>query len=303
MHQDIEEHAKLPNGMNICYDTFGEKDRPALLLIMGLGGPMTWWSADLCRLLAERGFFVIRYDNRDVGKSTKLRGVGGRRSDVIKTFVRPATPPPYTLGDMAADGVGLLDCLGIDEAHVTGVSMGGMIAQTLAIDYPSRVLSLVSVMSTTGRRSVGWQDPRLLPQLVAGCRTSRAEFVERSVRSWGAIASPDYPVPPADIKARAAETYDRGINQAGVVRQLQAVVAQPDRSRALRQLDIPALVIHGTRDRLIHSSGGRATAAAVPNAELVLVPGMGHDLPRALWPLLADGIQRTARRARVEAAS
>ncbi|MBA2558604.1 MAG: alpha/beta fold hydrolase, partial [Propionibacteriales bacterium] len=158
MHQDTEERAKLPNGIDICYDTFGDRDLPALLLIMGLGGPMTWWSPDLCRLLAERGLFVIRYDNRDVGKSTKLRGVGGRRSDVIKTFVRPAIPPPYTLNDMAGDGVGLLDHLAIDKAHVTGVSMGGMIAQTLAIDFPDRVLSLVSIMSTTGRRSVGWQD-------------------------------------------------------------------------------------------------------------------------------------------------
>ncbi len=123
------------------------------------------------------------------------------------------------------------------------------------------------------------------------------------MRSWGAIASPDYPVPPADIKARAAETYDRGIDQAGLVRQLQAVVAQPDRSRALQQLAIPALVIHGTRDRLIHSSGGRATAQAIPNAELLLIPGMGHDLPRELWPVVADGIERTARRAQVEAVS
>lgn len=298
MQQHIEEIAHLPSGIDLCYDTFGEPADPALLLIMGLGGPLTWWAPELCRVFAERGFFVIRYDNRDVGRSTKLHGVGGRRTDVVKTFVRTKTPPPYTLSDMAADGVGLLDSLGIDKAHVTGVSMGGMIAQTLAIDFPDRVLSLVSIMATTGRRSVGWQDPRLLPRLIAS-RTSREQFIAQSAVTWGAIGSPAYPTPPEEIRARAAETFDRGVAASGVARQLLAVLAQPDRSRALRRLDVPALVIHGTADRLVHASGGRATARAIPNAELLLVPGMGHDLPRQLWPELADGIERTAQRAAV----
>lgn len=292
------------NGLEIAYETFGSPDATPLLLVMGLGTQMLGWPDEFCVGLAERGHFVIRYDNRDVGKSTKLRGRGGRRADIVKTFVRGgATPPPYTLSDMASDGIGLLDCLGIDMAHVTGVSMGGMIAQTLAIEHPERVLSLVSIMSTTGRRSVGWQDPRLLPQLLGGSRTTREEFIERSVRTWAAIGSPDYPMSAEETKARAAETYDRGISASGVVRQMQAILAQPDRSRALRHLDVPALVIHGTRDRLVHSSGGRATAGAIPNAELLLLPGMGHDLPRDLWPVIADGIERTAKRAKVESAS
>ncbi len=302
MQQQTEETASLPNGIDLCFDTFGERDDPALLLIMGLGGPLTWWAPELCQILADRGFFVIRFDNRDVGRSTKLDWAGGRRTDVVKTFIRTKTPPPYTLSDMAADGVGLLDHLGIDTAHVTGVSMGGMIAQTMAIDHPDRVLSLVSIMATTGRRSVGWQDPRLLPRLIAE-RRSREQFMAQSVVTWAAIGSPAYPLPPADIRARAAETFDRGVSAAGVARQTLALLAQPDRSRALRELDVPALVIHGLADRLVHVSGGRATARAIPNAELLLIPGMGHDLPRELWPVLADGIERTAKRAKVESPS
>jgi pimeloyl-ACP methyl ester carboxylesterase len=304
VQEDREEVAHLPHGIDICYDTFGTHDNPALLLIMGLGGPLTWWASEFCRLLADRGFFVIRYDNRDVGKSTKLGDRGGRRADVLKMLLRSsANPPPYTLSDMARDGIGLLDSLGVAKAHVTGVSMGGMIAQTLAIESPERVLSLVSIMSTTGRRSVGWQDPRLLPQLIGGSRTSREQFIERSVHSWAAIGSPDYPTGAEETKARAAETYDRGISQSGLVRQTQAILSQPDRSKALRRLDVPALVIHGTRDRLVHPSGGRATASAIPHAELMLVPGLGHDLPQELWPVFADGIERTAKRAQVESAS
>ena len=296
MQQRLEEVAHLPHGIDLCYDTFGDRENPALLLIMGLGGPLIWWSSELCELLAERGFFVIRYDNRDVGKSTTLDGVSVRRVDVVKTFVRTKTPPPYTLSDMASDGMGLLDVLGIERAHVTGVSMGGMIAQTMAIEHPDRVLSLVSIMATTGRRSVGWQDPRLLPRLIAG-RTSRQQFIAQSVITWGAIGSPGYPTSQDEVRERAAQTFDRGISAGGVARQTLAVLAQPDRSRSLRELDVPALVIHGTADRLVHVSGGRATARALPNAELMLIPGMGHDLPRELWTVYADGIERTAKRA------
>ena len=296
MQQHTEQIAQLPNGIDLCFDTYGDPGDPALLLIMGLGGPLTWWAPDLLELFAERGFFVIRYDNRDVGRSTKLHAAGGRRTDVVKTFIRTKTPPPYTLSDMAADGVGLLDHLGIDKAHVTGVSMGGMIAQTMAIDSPDRVLSLVSIMATTGRRSVGWQDPRLLPRLIAA-RSTREQFLAQSVITWGAIGSPAYPPAPADVRTRAAETFDRGVSAAGVARQTLALLAQPDRSPALRKLDVPTLVIHGLADRLVHVSGGRATAQAIPNAELLLIPGMGHDLPRELWPVFVDGIERTAKRA------
>ncbi|MBA2561053.1 MAG: alpha/beta hydrolase [Propionibacteriales bacterium] len=299
MRQSIEESARLPNGITLAYDTFGDRGRPALLLVMGLSGPLNWWSPDLCRMLAERGFFVIRFDNRDVGKSTRLHGSGGTRRDVVRGLVRRKVPPPYTISDMARDAVGLLDRLGIEQAHVTGVSMGGMIAQTLAIEHPHRVLSLVSIMSTTGRRSVGWQDPRLLPMLLGGGARSREQTIARSARTWATIGSPGYPTPADEIQRRAGETYDRGISAAGVARQMQAVLAQPDRTRQLRALTLPTLVIHGLEDRLVHVSGGRATAKAIPDAELLVIPGMGHDLPRALWPTFADGIVRTASRASV----
>jgi pimeloyl-ACP methyl ester carboxylesterase len=216
---------------------------------------------------------------------------------VVKRFVRPKSPPPYTISDMAGDAVGLLDVLGIDRAHVTGVSMGGMIAQTLAIEHPQRVLSLVSIMSTTGRRSVGWQDPRLFPMLLGRGARTREQVIAQSARTWATIGSPGYPTPGDEIRERAGETYDRGMDAAGVVRQMQAVVAQPDRTARLHDLTIPALVIHGLNDRLVHVSGGRATADAIPGAELLLIPGMGHDLPRALWPTFADAISRTAARA------
>jgi pimeloyl-ACP methyl ester carboxylesterase len=295
--QTTEEIAVLPNGIELCYDTFGSRDDPALLLIMGLAGPLNWWSPDLCRLLAGRGFFVVRFDNRDVGKSTKLRGRGGARTDVVRGFLRPTTPTPYTISDMAGDAVGLLDALGVERAHVTGVSMGGMIAQTLAIEHPERVLSLVSIMSTTGRRTVGWQDPRLFPMLLGRGARTREQVIAHSARTWATIGSPGYPTPDDEIRARAGETFDRGMNAEGVVRQMQAVLAQPDRTSRLRGLSLPALVIHGLDDRLVHVSGGRATASAIPGAELMLIRGMGHDLPRALWPTFADGIERTARRA------
>ena len=299
--RSIEEAARLSNGITIAYDTFGDRKDPALLLIMGLAGPLTWWNPDLCTLLAERGFYVIRFDNRDVGRSTTLHGLGGRRSDVFKGFVRTKIPPPYTLSDMAGDAVGLLDHLDVDRAHVTGASMGGMIAQTVAVEHPQRVLSLVSIMSTTGRRSVGWQDPRLFPRLLGRGRNQRASFIEQSARTWALIGSPGYPTPPDETRERAGETFDRGISQSGVIRQMQAILAQPDRSRALHEVTAPTLVIHGLADRLVHVSGGRATAHAVPGAELLLIPGMGHDLPTALWPTFADGIERTARRAEAEA--
>lgn len=297
MEQSTEQFAPLGNGIELCYDTFGDREDPCLLLIMGLGGPLTWWSPELCGLLASRGFFVVRFDNRDIGRSTKLDEYGARRRQVVRGFVSARTPPPYTLSDMAADSVGLLDHLGIPRAHVTGISMGGMIAQLLAIEHPHRVLSLVSLMATTGRRWVGWQDPRLLPRMLGRGRSSRETYLYESVRTWQAIGSPAYPIPVDEARERAGETYDRGISPSGVIRQLQAVLAQPDRSSSLGDVGVPALVVHGLADRLVHVSGGRATAAAIPGAELLLVPGMGHDMPRELWPVLVDAIDRTARRA------
>lgn len=292
-----EQIAKLPNGIEIAYDTCGDSADPAVLLIMGLGGPLNWWDPDLCSAIAERGFHVIRYDNRDVGRSTKLHGLGGTRADVVRAYLRRRAVPPYTMSDLAADAAGLLDHLGIEQAHVTGVSMGGMIAQTLVIEHPERVLSLVSIMSSPGGRFVGWQDPRLFPMLLRRSDMTRDAVIARSVRTWALIGSPDYPTSEDETRLRAAETFERGVSPTGVVRQMQAVLTQPNRAAALARITVPTLVIHGLADRLVHVSGGRATARAIPGAELLLVPGMGHDLPRELWPVFVDGIARTAERA------
>ena len=290
-----EEVASLPNGIDLAYQTFGDRAGEPLLLVMGLGGPMTWWDPDFCGMLAERGFFVIRYDNRDTGRSTKVSGSVNRRK-ILASFAGMKAQTPYTLQDMAEDGFYLLDHLDIDAAHVVGISMGGMIAQTMALSQPKRVLSLTSIMSTTGRRTVGWQDPTLVPLLFAN-RHSREAYIETSGKLWRLIGSPLYPDTTETIRERAAETWDRGVSRAGVMRQMGAILTQPDRSRALRSLRVPALVIHGTHDKMVHVSGGRATSSAIPGSELLLVPGMGHDVPAQLHETFAEAIRRVADRA------
>jgi pimeloyl-ACP methyl ester carboxylesterase len=292
-----EQLAELPSGISLAYDTFGDPTDPAVLLIMGLSGPLIWWDPEFCELIADQGFHVIRYDNRDIGHSTLMSDLQVGRARVVRGYVRRATTVPYTMSDLAGDAIGLLDHLKIDRAHICGVSMGGMIAQTLVIEHPERVLSLISIMSTTGRRSVGWQSPRLLPELIISRSRSRADYVANSTRTWAFIGSPDYPVDEVVTRARAGDTYDRGVTAHGVLRQMLAVVTQPDRTAALHNVRVPTTVIHGLNDRLVHVSGGRATAAAIPGAELLLIPGMGHDLPEALWPIVVDAIVRTARAA------
>ena len=291
-----EQVASLPSGIELCYQTFGDPNDEPLLLVMGLGGPMTWWNPDFCRRLADNRFFVIRYDNRDAGRSTRIEGRVNRRM-LARSFTGLKVRAPYTLSDMAADGFGLLDHLGFDSAHVVGISMGGMIAQTMAIDVPERVRSLTSIMSTTGRRTVGWQDPRLAPMLLARRTQSREAYVAASAKLWKLIGSPLYPDTTEAIALRAGETFDRGVSAAGVARQMLAVITQPDRSPSLRSLRIPALVIHGMSDRMVHVSGGRATSQSIPGAELLLIPGMGHDVPGALYETFTDAIRRTADRA------
>jgi pimeloyl-ACP methyl ester carboxylesterase len=289
--------ARVSTGIDIAYDTHGDPHAPALLLVMGLGGPLIWWDMEFCTQLAERGFHVIRFDNRDIGRSTRFGGRGGTRRQMVRTFLGDRRRIPYSMGDMADDAIGLLESLGIFLAHLVGISMGGMIAQTMAISHPEKVLSLASVMSTTGRRSVGWQDPRLLPKMLSGNATTREEYLDAAARLWALIGSPDYPNDAERLRTRAGETFDRGVSVAGVSRQVLAILSQPDRTEALGRLDMPVLVIHGLADRLVHSSGGRATAAAIPGAELLLIPGMGHDLPIELWPTVIDAIVRNAARA------
>ena len=283
-------------GIDIVYQTFGDPGGDPLLLVMGLGGPMTWWSPDLCRKLAAAGFYAIRFDNRDTGRSSRVRARVGRRR-IVQSFFGRGPRPPYTLDDMAADGIALLDHLGIGSAHVVGVSMGGMIAQTMALLHGDRVRSLTSIMSSTGRRTVGWQDPRLLPLLLSRSEATREGYVATSARFWSLIGSPGYPESVDVVRERAGETFDRGVTPTGVARQLLAILHQPDRSARLGELTMPALVIHGLNDKMVHPSGGRATARAIPGAELLLVPGMGHDLPAGLRDTFVDAIRGVADRA------
>ena len=290
-----EQIAPLPNGIDLCYQTFGDPGAEPLLLVMGLGGPMTWWDPEFCQMLADRGFFVIRYDNRDTGRSTKVSGQINRRK-IAASFAGLKPQTPYTMQDLADDGFLLLDHLELDAAHVVGISMGGMIVQTMALSQPKRILSLTSIMSTTGRRTVGWQDPSLLPLMVAS-RHSREDYIETSAKLWRLIGSPLYPDTTETIRERAAETWDRGVSRAGVMRQMGAILTQPDRSRALRSLRVPALVIHGMHDKMVHVSGGRATSSAIPGSELLLVPGMGHDVPPQLHETFVEAIRRVADRA------
>ena len=293
--------ATVRPGIELCYQAFGDPAARPLLLVMGLGGPMTWWPLELCRQLVDEGFYVVRFDNRDTGHSTKLRRHRVTQRDLVRAFVRRRVPVPYSLRDMSDDAVALLDHLGIEAAHVAGVSMGGMIAQTMAIEHPDRVLSLTSIMSTTGARRSGYQDPMLLPQLIKRQGRSREEYVEGAVAFGRLIGSPSYRGSDEDARERARETYDRGICLSGTMRQMLAIVTQRDRTVALRQVQVPTTVVHGLSDRMVHVSGGRATAAAVPGAELVLVDGMGHDLPEGVFPILVSAIRRSATRAEADA--
>ncbi len=292
-----EQFAHTGDGVDICFQTFGDPTDEAVLLVMGLGGPMTWWNDDFCRLLAAKGFFVIRFDNRDTGRSTKISSARVSRSDVLRAFAQRPRPVPYGLSRMGQDGLDVLDQLGIEKAHVVGISMGGMIAQTLAVEHPERTSSLVSIMSTTGSRRVGWQHPSLLPALLAPRTGGREAYRQNSADFWQRISSPGYPESREQALDRAGVTWDRGFSASGVLRQILAVLTQPDRTRALREVSVPSAVIHGLADRMVHVSGGRATARALPGCELVLVPGMGHDVPAGLYGQITDVVRRTADRA------
>ncbi len=283
-------------GIDLCYDTVGEADGEPLLLIMGLGSGMHWWDDAFCELLAERGFYVVRFDNRDVGRSSRI--TTSPRPRPVNAILGDRRSAGYTLGDMARDAVGLLDGLGIDAAHVAGVSMGGMIGQTMAIRHPDRVRSLTSIMSSTGGRWVGRPTLGALSALFTRRPTETREgFVEASVPIWRRIGSPPPLFDEDRVRRMAGVSYDRGVDPVATARQLVGVLASRDRTASLRDVRLPALVIHGAEDPLIDVSGGRATAKAIPDSEFLVVPGMGHDLPAPLWSTFVDGIERTARRA------
>ena len=271
------------NGIDIEYDEHGEPGDPPVLLIMGLGAQMIAWDDEFVAALAARGLRVIRFDNRDVGLSTWFDHAGV--PDLAGALGAGRVPPPsYTLGDMAADAAGLLDALGIDRAHVVGASMGGMIAQTFALDHPQRTATLTSIFSTTGDPAVGQPHPEVMAPLFFAPRpTTREEAIEQDVRASKLIASPGFPPEEERLRARSGAAYDRAFHPDGTVRQTVAIINQPDRTPALRGLELPTLVIHGDADPLVDPSGGRATAEAVPGAELWVIPGMAHDLPPALF--------------------
>ena len=262
------------NGISIEYETFGDPGAPPVLLIMGLGGQLTAWDPDFCRALAAAGFYVTRYDNRDVGLSTWFDDAG---DPDIGALLTGTTSSPYAITDLAADAAGLLDALGIASAHIVGVSMGGMIAQTFAIDFPERTRTLVSIMSTTGDPTVGQPHPDALATLMVPPATSREEAIEQSVTTWRVIGSTGFPFDEDRVREQAATDYERGFHPAGTARQLAAIITQPDRTKELSVLDVPALVIHGERDAAIPVDRARRLATGLPGARpLVLVPGAGH---------------------------
>ncbi|MFJ9787147.1 alpha/beta fold hydrolase [Amycolatopsis sp. NPDC101161] len=278
------------NGLELEYDTFGDPDNPPLVLVMGLGAQMITWEDGFCELLAARGFFVVRYDNRDVGLSTWLDHLPA--PDLAALAAGDLATAPYLLSDLADDAVGLFDALGITRAHVVGASMGGMIVQQLAIDHPDRLLSVTSIMSTTGDPAVGQAEPWALGLLARPPASTREQALADSVEGYRKLGSPGYPDDEAFLLAKATLHYDRARHPVGTLRHAAAVVASGDRTSRLRDVRLPALVIHGDADPLIDVSGGKATAEAIPGAELLVIPGMGHNLPRAVWPALVEAIGR-----------
>jgi pimeloyl-ACP methyl ester carboxylesterase len=280
--------------LNLCYETFGDRSDPALVLIMGLATQMVGWRDGFCETLAARGFFVVRFDNRDVGRSTRLDDLP------VPTFWqllrRDKRAASYTLEDMALDVVGLLDHLEIERAHVVGASMGAMIAQTVAAGHPDRVRSLVSIMGSTGARSSGQPQLRTAKVLMSVPPADRDGYVDHMMKTFTVIGSPGFERDEDDLRRFSETSFDRGRNPAAAGRQLAAINASGNRTSQLRQIGAPTLVIHGRADTLVRPSGGRATAKAIAGSTLLEIPGMGHDLPRKTWPQIADAIAENAAR-------
>ena len=284
------------NGIELCYEIFGDPAAEPMILIMGLGGQMIIWDDDFCRQLAARGFRVIRFDNRDIGKSSRLSG--GKRLTAMELlklrFLKIPVQAPYKLRDMAEDTVGLMDALGIKSAHIVGVSMGGMIAQEIAISFPQRVRSLTSIMSTTGNPRLPQASREATAMLMAPPPATKEEFLDGFVRNWKVLRAGSFPQDEARDRALAERVFERGLNPAGVGRQLRAILASGSRKERLHAVTAPTLVIHGTVDPLVRPEGGRDTAASIPGAKLLMIPGMGHALPIPFWPQIIDAIDKHA---------
>lgn len=288
------------NGLTIEYDTHGDPAHPPLLLVMGLGAQMTLWPIEFVKALADRGFHVIRYDNRDIGLSQKFEGekVPGMVWHIIRK--RFGFPPkvPYTLSDMAADGMGVLDALGIDKAHVVGASMGGMIAQLMAIEHGHRLLSLTSIFSTTGNAKLPQADKQAIEPLANPPESMDEDvLVAHGIKIANAIGSPGYRPDPEAQRQRVLETVRRSVYPAGLHRQMAAIINDGDRTSRLQSVTAPTLVLHGEADPLVKVEGGHATAAAIPGAKIKTYPGWGHDLPVELVDTLASDIAEHAKSA------
>jgi pimeloyl-ACP methyl ester carboxylesterase len=292
------------NGIEICYDIFGSADAEPLFLIMGLSAQMVLWDDEFCKQLAARGFRVIRFDNRDIGKSSHMSG--GKRLtpfELLKLrFLKIPVAAPYKLIDMARDTVGLMDVLGIKSAHIVGASMGGMIAQEIAISFPQRVRSLTSIMSTTGNPRIPGPTREAAAVLMAPPPKTKEEYFERFAKTWKVLRVGSFPEDEALDPSRAARTFERGLNPNGVGRQLRAVLASGSRKERLGQVKIPTLVIHGTVDPLVRPEGGKDTAASISGARLLMIAGMGHALPIPMWPQIIDAIDKHAHGAAAKAA-
>jgi pimeloyl-ACP methyl ester carboxylesterase len=289
-----EQFCDVGRGITLCYETYGEPANPTALLVMGLGTQMVAWQKDFCEELASRGLYVVRFDNRDIGRSTHLTG---RPPSIRQLLMRSKRAAHYTLGDMADDAAGLLRELDLAPAHVIGASMGGMIAQLLAARHPRMVRSLTSIMSNTGSMRHGQPSLRVYSVFLRRPGEGREAFIAHTERLFKAIGSPGLPRDDDDLHEVAATSYERDHDPAGPGRQLAAILASGDRTPELRRIAVPTLVVHGSADPLVSPSGGRATARAIPGAKLMTIAGMGHDLPRAIWPQLIDAIAALAERA------
>ena len=283
------------NGIELAYETHGDPSDPTLVMVMGLGLQLIHWHGGLIEQLDAEGFHVVVFDNRDTGLSSKIEA--GPKPNLWAGLLGRGGSASYTLDDMADDTVGLLDHLEIERAHMLGASLGGMIAQTVALRHRERVLSLASLMSTTGSRRVGFPRLKALRILLGGVPATREDYLEYSARTFRVIGSPAFPMEDAWVRELAAAGYDRCYHPAGIARQLLAVVASGDRTHQLRRLDVPTVVIHGREDPMVPLGAGRATARAIPGAELVEIPGMGHDLPPDVWGPVIEAVARNAARA------
>ena len=280
------------NGVRLEYDSFGRENGRPLLLVMGLGAQMIHWDEEFCERLADRGHWVVRFDNRDAGLSTKFDHVPPPDMGALVAALAAGERPevPYTLDDMAEDAVGLLDHLEVDRAHVCGASMGGMIVQTLAIRHPRRLRSMTSIMSTTGNPDVPPSTPEAMAALTSPVPEDLEGYVQRTLAVARVIGSPGFPFDEARLRERARRTFERALHPAGTARQMAAIVAHGNRRPHLERVSVPALVIHGSDDPLVHVQGGHDTHRAIPGAELLLIEGMGHDLPVGAWDRIVDAL-------------